>query len=128
MLDLYKLLNAKFDEMNLKNVEIYNAKPSIVTVFPSIILNFENVFEFEKYREDIQIDIDIFSNNDSIVEIETIVNTIDNALNRLNYNDEDLNCIIYRQNVWKFYLDETNENDTTIIKRRKLKYVIKKYE
>lgn len=90
--------------------------------FPYVVYTLPGISE-EEVREDYTLEIDIWSNSNDIMELETIVTDIDCNLNReLELNDGFM-CKIYRNTPYRLNIPDPDEN----LNRRKLRYLIKLY-
>ena len=96
--------------------------PDIDTSYPYVVFHTPSVGEVE-VREDTVLEVDIWTNNGDIVELETITDNIDKKLNRLSNLDANFQCKIYRDNPYKLSLTD----EDPIIDRRRLRYNIKLY-
>ena len=116
------LLTFIYNQIQSVYAKTYFEKAPQDTEYPYVVFHMPNASEME-VREDIVLEVDIWTNIGDIVELETITDNIDAKINRLLHLDTNFQCKIYRDNPYKLNIPD----EDPIIDRRRLRYNIKLY-
>jgi len=123
MLDIYKLITTQLKVLNIPSyADLYPKALADSKVYPYIIYNFPNTIT-ANFADLNLMEIDIWDNKTSMVEIETISTSIDDIFKSLLYNNTEIFVKTYRNVPYRLKLDE----EDTGIQRRQLRYVVKAY-
>lgn len=116
------LLTFIYDQIAAIYPKTYFGKVPQDTLYPYVVFHTPSVGEVE-VREDTVLEVDIWTNNGDIVELETITDNVDLKINRLLHLDANFQCKIYRDTPYRL----TITDEDPIIDRRRLRYNIKLY-
>jgi hypothetical protein len=109
---MVNLLNAIYEQLKNFSVEAYNGKVPDDAVYPFISYNIVNSVDIDGCesgsREDFILEVDIWDNISDTLRIETLVNSIDNAINRIRYKDSNIFACFYR--ITRLNLPDADEN------------------
>lgn len=121
MLEIYKLISSQLSTLNIPVfADLYPLELADNKIFPYIIFNFPSTLN-KNYSDLNLMEIDIWDNKTSIVEIETIAKQVDDIFKRLKVNDVNMFAQTFRNNPYRLKLDE-EENG---IQRRQMRYIVK---
>lgn len=121
MLEIYKLIDAKLSTLSIPvYADLYPKAKTGSKVYPYIIFNFPNTFNLN-YSDINQMQIDIWDNKTSVIEIETISKKVDDIFKHLLFNNTEIFVKTYRDKPYRLKLDEIDNG----IQRRQLRYVVK---
>ena len=94
-------------------------------VFPYVEIKFPNALPNNTFSDNNLLEIDIWNNKGTdITEIEGIADNIHKVLNRLQYNDTNMNVSINRNTPFRLVLPDPIIH----IQRRQLRYICTVYE
>jgi hypothetical protein len=116
------LLTFIYNQIQSTYEKTYFEKAPQDTLYPYVVFHLPNISEVE-VREDIVLEVDIWTNTGDIAELETITDNVDKKLNRLPNLDDNFQCKIYRDTPYRLTLPDQDET----IDRRRLRYNIKLY-
>ena len=123
MLDLYTLISGIIEPICPCFADHYPEDET--KIYPYAEIKFPNVIPNNTFSDNNLLEIDIWDDKGTdITEIETITDAIHKALNRLQYNDENMNVSINRNNPYRLGLPDPIIH----IERRQLRYVITYYQ
>lgn len=95
-------------------------------VYPYCTISFPFAITNNEYSNNNLAYIDIWSNQHSITEVETLTDAIYKKLNKLKIMKDDMYLQIFRNNPCRLNL---NDSDPDInLKRRQLRFLVKTYE
>jgi len=122
MLNIYKLITTQLKTINIPAyADLFPLNET--KIYPYIVYNFQNT-NTVNFADLNLMEIDVWSKSTSMVEVETIAESIDEIFKSLLYNDVNIFVKTYRNKPYRLKLDE-EENG---IKRRQLRYVVKAYK
>lgn len=128
MLELYKLI---YDILNPICNSYADHYPTTLEQedghknYPYIEFSFQYAMPNNTYSDNDLLYVDIWNNKSgSIVEIETIADSVNKALNRLQVNTDKFQVCICKNNPYRFPIPDTDVN----IQRRQLRYIVRVYE
>jgi hypothetical protein len=122
MLNIYTLLSSLIDPICPCFVDHFPEDET--KVFPYVEINFINILPNNSYSDNNLLEVDIWDDKGTdIREIEGIADAIHKALNRLQYNDANMNVSINRNTPYRLVLPDPIIH----IQRRQLRYVVLAY-
>jgi len=122
MTDLYTLINSKIE--NICNTFVGHYPEDGKKVYPYTEIKIPNIVPNNSFSDNVLVEIDIWDNKGTdIREIEGLVDAINLALNRLQYNDLVMNASINKNTPYRLSLPDPEPH----IQRRQLRYVMKVY-
>lgn len=123
MLDLYKLINSQIEEV-ISNSFADHYPEEKKKVYPYVEFRFPSVLP-NGFGELNLLEVDIWNDKaNDITQIETIVDNIDKQLNKFQLNNEIMQVCIFRNNPYRFKINDTDIH----IQRRQLRYIVKLYK
>lgn len=122
MLDLYSQINNVLNPICITYADHYPA--TLTKVYPYIEFSFQYAMPNNTYSDNNLLYVDIWDNKSgSVVEIETLADKVEKALNRLQINNDKMQICIYKNNPFRFPVPDTDIN----IQRRELRFIVKTY-
>jgi len=119
MLDIYTLIYYQLSTLNIPTYpDTYPKALANSKVYPYIVFSFPAVFE-NNYADLNQMQIDVWSNTNNNVEVETITKNADDLLKDYKQLTNDYFVRIYREKPYRLKLDEME------VQRRQLRYIVK---
>lgn len=121
MLEIYKLISAQLKPLNIPTfADLYPKALANDKTYPYIVFNFPNTSS-KNFTDINTMEIDVWDNKPSIIEIETISKNVDDIFKSLMFNSETIFVKTYRNTPYRLKLDEIDNG----IQRRQLRYVVK---
>jgi len=125
MIEVYTLINSKISGLINTFVGHYPTdQGDVAKVYPFAEINFPNILPNNSFSDKNLLTVDIWDDKDTdITEIEGLTDAIHNVLNRLQYNDLNMNVSINRDTPYRIEL----QDPILYIQRRQLRYIVTIY-
>jgi len=121
MLEAYELVKTQLSTLNIPVfADLYPKELSDNKVYPYIIFNFPNTIS-ANFADVNAMEIDIWDNKTSILEIETLAKQVDDIFKNLMITNESMFGNSFRNVPYRLKLDEEDNG----IQRRQMRYILK---
>jgi len=121
MLEAYKLVKEQLSTLGIPTfAELYPLALADKKVYPYIVFNFPNTLS-ANFADVNLLEIDIWDNKTSIIEIETLAKQVDDIFKNLMVTNESMFCNCFRNTPYRLKLDD----ETNGIQRRQMRYFCK---
>jgi len=121
MLEAYELIKTQLSTLGVSIfADLYPKALANNKVYPYIIFNFPNTL-YANFCDVNLLEIDIWGNKTSIVEIETLAKQVDDIFRNLKVTNESMFCNCFRNTPYRLKLDD----EANGIQRRQMRYFCK---
>lgn len=124
MIDLYSFINSQIENICNTFVDHY-PEDEEDKEYPFVEIKFPNIVPNNSYSDNNLLEIDIWNDEGTdIREIEALADAINLVLNRLQYNDSEMQISINKNTPYRISLQDPE----THIQRRQLRYIVTTYK
>ena len=121
MLEVYELVKTQLSTLGIDvHADLYPKALAKSKKYPYIVFNFPNTNNIN-FADVNLLEIDIWDNKTSIVEIETLAKQVDDIFKNLMITNESMFCNCFRNTPYRLKLDD----EANGIQRRQMRYVCK---